>query len=395
MNSELHDARGTYGAEVAPAVGGGHTNDPCDHGSTSISSTGSNEDMFDSSTSSEDQQRHVPDDVNNNENVNHDEGARRSRKRKRPVASGKPPYSYIALISMAIANSPDRKCSLNDIYKFITDRFPYYADHGNQKGWRGSIRHNLALNDCFVKLGRRPGAKGHDWGIHPDYEDMFDHGSFLRRRYRFKNGVKRERGTRTIPDTLANPQFGFGSALDNSHPMFGGSCDYMQSSLQRTGDHQPSSQRPLATLTDNANAYAAWPYQFMTGYIHPNHTHVLPGRNEEPLSPISAHEMSFANSDCASSPEAMNQTCAPTYFRSISPVSTTGPVQQSGHMMPLSTERPEQPVEQYVPPPPPYPLYMWPNYGGLGSSNSPPDVKPGSLYQTQQYYGQGMWGSVM
>lgn len=81
------------------------------------------------------------------------------------------------------------KQGLHFVYLFplvSTDRFPYYASHGNQKGWRGSIRHNLALNDCFVKLGRRPGAKGHDWGIHPDFEDMFDHGSFLRRRYRYE-----------------------------------------------------------------------------------------------------------------------------------------------------------------------------------------------------------------
>ena len=112
----------------------------------------------------------------------------------------RPPYSYVVLIAMAISQSPHKMLSLGDICKFIRETFPYYRKHWPT--WQNTIRRNLSLNDCFVKVPQELGPssvqtfKGNFWKLHPASSEMFQHGSVVRRKYRFFHQLSSK------PDTL-------------------------------------------------------------------------------------------------------------------------------------------------------------------------------------------------
>ena len=164
------------------------------------------------------------------------------------MKSVKPPYSYVALISMSIQDSPDKRLTLNGIYDYITKNFPYYRNRENQ-GWRNSIRHNLSLHECFMKLPAKGGKNGksHYWVLDPNHEVLFEEGNYRRRRRR---PVKRVSYT---------PAAAWSSRAYHPSPYshVGAAADYYRSSAWPTMDSsmfQPYSALPTINLNHNNNA---------------------------------------------------------------------------------------------------------------------------------------------
>ncbi|KAJ9478402.1 Forkhead transcription factor required for pathogenic development, partial [Pseudozyma hubeiensis] len=74
----------------------------------------------------------------------------------------RPPHPYTELIKLCILKRREGKLTLNQLYRDLEEKFPFFAMSQNGKGWR----------PYFIKLDRERGqlGKGHYWAYCPDLE---------------------------------------------------------------------------------------------------------------------------------------------------------------------------------------------------------------------------------
>ena len=92
----------------------------------------------------------------------------------------KPALSYVAMIAQALLSSPNGRMALSDIYDHIMENVPFYRS--TTLAWRNAVRHNLSVNEAFIRAGRTDIGRGHYWTIHPACVMQFYQGDYNRRK---------------------------------------------------------------------------------------------------------------------------------------------------------------------------------------------------------------------
>ncbi|ELT99268.1 hypothetical protein CAPTEDRAFT_50686, partial [Capitella teleta] len=62
----------------------------------------------------------------------------------------RPNLSYPCLIRQAILAQPEKQAKLQQIYKWISDNYPFYGV-ASESSWKNSVRHALSLGKAFKK----------------------------------------------------------------------------------------------------------------------------------------------------------------------------------------------------------------------------------------------------
>ncbi|KAG7269351.1 hypothetical protein CRUP_006709 [Coryphaenoides rupestris] len=285
-----------------------------------------------------------------------DRGAEKDRKRDRgrergdglpPVPSpapsnskGKPPHSYATLIAMSIASAPERKLSLNDIYTWISDTFPYYNRAG--RGWKNSIRHNLSLNKCFRKVPRPqsdPG-KGSYWTM--DGPSEVNQARVPKRPYPEENEKRPYTPCSISVPTVHNASV----SCTATPPSFSSSA---LSALSPTFPHPNSAAPclPVATLpASSLSATGACSHSLVAASMLSSHATQVPTPSVYTFSVPAMSTSSGPHSDAANF-LAPNHDITPLHTPTLLPISPrpgTGPGPGPMVPPPPDTERPTQHV---------------------------------------------------
>jgi len=126
----------------------------------------------------------------------------------------KPNVSYATMIAQALASSPNRTLSLQQIYQWISDTYPYYTQA--EVGWKSSVRHNLSHSKFFHKVPQEE-TEANQRGIYmlnPEYEEDLLQGLTGRK---LKNRVKEKEGEAAVA-AVTTGQAAIGSTAAAASP---------------------------------------------------------------------------------------------------------------------------------------------------------------------------------
>ncbi|CAO2642515.1 Forkhead box protein I1 [Lemmus lemmus] len=198
----------------------------------------------------------------------------------------RPPYSYSALIAMAIHGAPDQRLTLSQIYQYVADNFPFY--NKSKAGWQNSIRHNLSLNDCFKKVPRDeddPG-KGNYWTLDPNCEKMFDNGNFRRKRKR-KSDASSSAGSLVAEKTESSLLAGSPKSTEPQDVLDTASPDTTSSPEKRSS--------PAPSGTPCLNNFLSTMTAYVSGTNPMGRSVATPGLSPEPADKMGQNTLSFSS----------------------------------------------------------------------------------------------------